>query len=149
MAPEPPQHQAAVEAVQHGYARIFHCYTHIQTGFWSVIMATHERGGVTLVTAVEELAGGRYRGFLTIDSESGLWRYDCQKCHATPLEARAEADADLEYAYRWYLAMRLADKSPGRLPLTANLGICVWAGHGSTSPPRQATVRTSCHSGSV
>ncbi|WP_157779555.1 hypothetical protein [Cupriavidus pauculus] len=73
-------------------------------------MATHERGGVTIVTAVDELAGGRYRGFLTVDSELGLWRYDCQKCHATPLEARAEADANLEYAYRRYLATRLPEK---------------------------------------
>lgn len=73
-------------------------------------MATYERGCVTLVTAVEELAAGRYRGFLTIDTEAGQWRYTCSKCRSTPLEARADADADLEYAYRRYLTEPLDQK---------------------------------------
>ncbi|GMG91443.1 MULTISPECIES: hypothetical protein [Cupriavidus] len=78
-------------------------------------MATSERGAVTIVTAVEELAAGRYRGFLMMDTDSGQWRYDCPKCHSTPLEARADADADLEYAYRRYLTDPLSQKPPGTL----------------------------------
>jgi len=75
-------------------------------------MATHERGGVVIVTAVEELAAGRYRGFLTIETGAGQWRYSCPKCRATPLEANADADADLEYAYRQFLAELHSPKDP-------------------------------------
>ncbi|MBV8158691.1 MAG: hypothetical protein JO278_13580 [Dyella sp.] len=78
-------------------------------------MATHERGGVAIVTAVEELAAGRYRGFLTIDTEARQWRYTCPKCRRTPLEARADADADLEFAYRRYLTEPLDHKGSNTL----------------------------------
>ncbi len=67
-------------------------------------MATYERSGISIITAVEELAAGRYRGVLMIDSEAGEWRFHCAKCRSTPLEARADADADVEFAYRRYLA---------------------------------------------
>ncbi len=66
-------------------------------------MAIYERDGVTLVTAVEELAAGRYRGLLRIDTEAGQWCYTCLKCRGTPSEASADANADREYAYRRYL----------------------------------------------
>jgi len=78
-------------------------------------MATYERGSVTLVTAVEELAAGRYRGTLTINTDAGQWRYTCPKCRSTPLEARADADADLEYAYRRYLTDPLVQKDSDTL----------------------------------
>jgi hypothetical protein len=78
-------------------------------------MATYERGGVAIVTAVEELAAGRYRGVLTIDTEAGHWRYSCLKCRSTPLEARADADADLEFAYRRYLTESLDQKGSNTL----------------------------------
>jgi len=78
-------------------------------------MATYERGGVAIVTAVEELAAGRYRGILTIDTEAGHWCYTCLKCRSTPLEARADAEADLEFAYRRYLTEPLNQKGSNTL----------------------------------
>jgi len=82
---------------------------------WGFTMATYERGGVSIVTSVEELAAGRYRGFLTIETDAGQWRYSCPKCRSTPLEARADADADLEYAYRRYLTEPLDQKDSDTL----------------------------------
>lgn len=78
-------------------------------------MATFERGDVAIVTAVEELAAGRYRGLLTIDTKAGQWRYTCTKCRSTPLEARADADADLEFAYRRYLTEPLNQEGSNTL----------------------------------
>jgi hypothetical protein len=96
----------------HGDPALLHSLRGISGKF---IMATYFRGDVTIVTAVEELVAGRYRGFLTFDTEAGQWRYDCPKCHGTPLEARADADADLEYAYRRYLTIPLVRNDSGTL----------------------------------
>jgi|GEM_PF-4329956 hypothetical protein len=47
------------------------CYFLIlTTNFGSFTVATFDRSGLTVVTSVEEPAAGRYRGFLTIDTEA-------------------------------------------------------------------------------
>ena len=67
-------------------------------------MATYRRGGVVIVTSAEELPSGRYRGFLTVAEGSGFtYRHCCSKCQDNLTAALADADADVEYAYRRYL----------------------------------------------
>ncbi|WP_146002019.1 hypothetical protein [Cupriavidus pauculus] len=78
-------------------------------------MATYERGGVVIVSGVEEITGGRYRGQLTIDTGGGIWLYCCAKFRNTPLDARTDADADVEYAYRKFLAEPLGAQRPCNL----------------------------------
>lgn len=78
-------------------------------------MATYERSGISIITAVEELAAGRYRGFLIIDTEAGEWRFHCSKARSSPLEARADADADVEFAFRRYLTDALGHPDTGSI----------------------------------
>ncbi|WP_146002016.1 hypothetical protein [Cupriavidus pauculus] len=78
-------------------------------------MATYERGGIFVVSSVEESTGGRYRGQLTIDTDGGTWLFSCAKFRNTPLDARADADADVEYAYRKFLADPLGAQRPCNL----------------------------------
>ena len=67
-------------------------------------MATYRRGGVFVVTSAEELPSGRYRGFLTVaEGLAHEYRHCCSNCRDTLPEALADADADVEYAYRQYL----------------------------------------------
>jgi len=67
-------------------------------------MTTYLRGSVSIATASEELAVGRYRGILTFNSDAGQWQFRCNRSRATPTRAQADAEADVEFAYRQYLA---------------------------------------------
>lgn len=67
-------------------------------------MATYRRGGVLIVTSAEALPSGRYRGFLTVAEEPGYtYKHCCSMYRDNLPEALADADADVEYAYRQYL----------------------------------------------
>ena len=70
-------------------------------------MATYERGSTCIMTGVEELTAGRYRGWLKIEIDSSKWLHTCSKSHATPADALKEADMDVEYAYRKFLTDRI------------------------------------------
>ncbi|MDF3838668.1 hypothetical protein P3W85_37895 [Cupriavidus basilensis] len=70
-------------------------------------MATYQRGDLYIVTSVEELPWGRYRGFVTLSADAQAHpaaRHDCPRCRDNPLEAHEDADAEVEYAYRHYLS---------------------------------------------
>ncbi len=70
-------------------------------------MATYQRGDLFLVTSVEELPWGRYRGFVTMTEgmhTQASSRHTCPMCRDNPLQAHEDADADVEYAYRHYLS---------------------------------------------
>lgn len=68
-------------------------------------MATVQRDNLFIVTSVEELPSGRYRGFLTLTGGANTdKRHTCAKCRDNPLDAHTDADADVEYAYRHYLS---------------------------------------------
>ncbi|GAA7764333.1 hypothetical protein HpMS107_33780 [Helicobacter pylori] len=69
-------------------------------------MTTHQRGNVCIVTLVEELAAGRYRGTVTFDGPAGQWKFYCEKCRTSPSEALNDATSDVEFAYRRYLTER-------------------------------------------
>jgi hypothetical protein len=66
-------------------------------------MATYQRGEVSITTSVLELPSGRYQGLVTLESTAGISSFHCSKYRSDPLEARFDADADIEHAYRRYL----------------------------------------------
>lgn len=67
-------------------------------------MTTYQRGNVTIASASEELAAGRYRGILTFSSEAGQWKFRCNRSRVTSNGAQEDAEAEVEFAYRQYLA---------------------------------------------
>ncbi|KDP89069.1 hypothetical protein ACU4GI_24090 [Cupriavidus basilensis] len=70
-------------------------------------MATYQRGDLFIVTSVEELPWGRYRGFVTFTAgvqPAASSRHTCTRCWDNPLQAHEDADAEVEYAYRHYLS---------------------------------------------
>jgi len=68
-------------------------------------MTDYQRGSVSIITSAEELAHGRYRGCVSFaDGKNECSRHTCKQCRANPLEAQEDAEADVEYAYRHYLA---------------------------------------------
>jgi len=81
------------------------------------MMATYQRDNLFIVTSAEELPSGRYRGFVTLTTEgSKSERRTCSACRDNALDAHADADADVEYVYRHYLAEQLKVVATGVLP---------------------------------
>jgi len=77
-------------------------------------MATYQRGSLSIVTSVEELPSGRYRGFVTLtDDKHECSHHACRQCRDNPLDAHTDADADVEYAYRHYLSEIVRQSGPG------------------------------------
>ncbi len=68
-------------------------------------MASYQRGCISIITSVEELPSGRYRGFVTLaEGKDECSRHTCKQYRDNPLDAHLDADADVEYAYRHYLS---------------------------------------------
>lgn len=72
-------------------------------------MTTHQRGNeVSVITGIEELSQGRYRGCLMIEHGTDKWPFTCPISRQTPELAIVDAETDVEYAYRRYLAEGMA-----------------------------------------
>lgn len=79
-------------------------------------MATYQRDNLFIVASVEELPWRRYRGFVTLTAEGKeSAHHTCSTCRDNPLDAHADADADVEYAYRHYLAEQIRGDATGRV----------------------------------
>jgi len=77
-------------------------------------MATYQRDNLFIVTSVEELPSGRYRGFVTLTAEGNeSSRHACSTCRDNALDAHTDADADVEYAYRHFLAEQIRVDATG------------------------------------
>ncbi|WP_420996526.1 hypothetical protein ACKI2N_032645 [Cupriavidus sp. 30B13] len=65
-------------------------------------MSSFQRDKVLIVTSVEELPSGRYRGYVTLTTGTEDTRHPCRNCRDDARDAHKDADDEVEYAYRHY-----------------------------------------------